>query len=221
MTDAPGPSAPPSRGQAAAEHLRRLIFSGALRPGDRVPQEQVAAALGMSRIPVREGIVALEAEGWLRLEPNRGAFVNHLDQDSVRDHYELYGLTYGFAVQRATERGGPTLGRDLAELARQMRSTADPHHFTELTVRFHATVVSAARSPGVKVVLRNLSTIVPGEFFAEVPAALALERSAAGAIARAVRAGDGEAAAEAYRRSLRRMGDEVVRLLAAKGLFDP
>ncbi|MFM6944772.1 MAG: GntR family transcriptional regulator, partial [Bacteroidota bacterium] len=61
----------------------------------------------MSRIPVREAIIALESEGWLRVEPHRGAFVNALDDRVVLDHYALYGRYFGFAAQRAIERMAP------------------------------------------------------------------------------------------------------------------
>src|SRR5205807_1670763 len=68
-----------SSGNQAADYIRTLIFEGQLRPGQRVPQEDVAEALSLSRIPVREGLIALEREGWVSIELNRGAFVNTLD----------------------------------------------------------------------------------------------------------------------------------------------
>src|SRR5438552_1306263 len=74
-----------SSGEQAAAYTRRLIFEGELRPGDRVPQHDVAEALALSRIPVREALIALEREGWVTIELNRGAFINALDADAVRD----------------------------------------------------------------------------------------------------------------------------------------
>jgi len=73
-------------GDQAASYIRRLIFDGDLRPGERVPQDEVARVLGMSRIPVREALIALEREGWVTIELHRGAFVNAISQDTVRDH---------------------------------------------------------------------------------------------------------------------------------------
>ncbi|HLT70291.1 MAG TPA: GntR family transcriptional regulator, partial [Acidimicrobiales bacterium] len=69
----PRPPRPPSGAEVAALHVRRMIFEGRLRPGDRVPQDAVAAELGISRIPLREALIALEREGWVRLEAHRGA----------------------------------------------------------------------------------------------------------------------------------------------------
>src|SRR3982074_3512046 len=95
-----------SSGDGAALYIRRLIFDGELRPGERVPQDEVANALGISRIPIREALIALEREGWGTIEMHRGAYINALDADWVRDNYELFGLIYGFAAQRALARSG-------------------------------------------------------------------------------------------------------------------
>src|ERR1700737_3277935 len=93
-----------SSGEHAALYIRRLIFDGELRPGARVPQDEIAQTLGISRIPVREALIALEREGWVTIEMHRGAFINAIDAHAVRDHYELYGLVYGFAARRALAR---------------------------------------------------------------------------------------------------------------------
>ena len=97
----------PSSGDLVAIHVRTLIFNGELRQGDRVHQDDIARQLGVSRIPVREAIIALDREGWLTITPHRGAFVHGLDEDSLRDHYELLGLVYGLAARRAVSRADP------------------------------------------------------------------------------------------------------------------
>src|SRR3954451_3726879 len=97
----------PSSGDLVAIHVRSLIFNGELRQGDRVPQDDIAEELGVSRIPVREAIIALDREGWVTIEPHRGAFVHGLDAAAVNDHYELIGLMWGLAARRVIERGNP------------------------------------------------------------------------------------------------------------------
>src|ERR1700681_724882 len=98
---ADGPILRRSSGEQAALYIRRLIFDGELRPGARVPQEEIAQTLGISRIPIREALIALEREGWVTIEMHRGAFITAINVQAVRDHYELYGLLQGFAVRRA------------------------------------------------------------------------------------------------------------------------
>lgn len=224
MTSAPLPppaTAPRRRssGQLAADHIRRLIFEGELKPGERVPQDDVADALSLSRIPVREGLIALEREGWVTIELNRGAFVNTLDADAVRDSYELFGLVYGLAARRALARSDASLVQRLTAIEKELRGTDDPGDVERLAVAFQTTIVEAARSPRIKVVLRASTGLIAGNFFEEVDGAVDVERKGTAAILRALRRGDGEKAAADYLAMLRRQGDLVVKTFEARGLF--
>lgn len=202
-------------------YIRRLIFDGELRPGDRVPQDDVAQALGISRIPVREALIALEREGWVTIAMHRGAFVTSLDEQAVRDHYELYGLVYGFAVERAVVRSGPDLARGLKDVQHELSATDDPAEVWRLTLRFHALVIEAAGSPRLRVVLRAMPGMIPGNFFALVPGAVESEKRGFAAIVQAVTKGDGPRAAAGYARTMRTQGSHVVEVLSGRGLLDP
>src|SRR6202035_5410665 len=151
-----------SSGEQIASHIRRLIFDGSLRPGMRVPQDAIARNLGVSRIPVREALIALEREGWVTIELHRGAFINAIDVQAVRDHYELYGLVYGFAARRAFGRSQPELIERLTDLNERLVVSDDPEEIGQLSVEFHASVVDAARSPRIKVILRAMPALIPG-----------------------------------------------------------
>jgi DNA-binding GntR family transcriptional regulator len=209
-----------SSGEHAAVYIRRLIFDGRLRPGERIPQEQVASTLGISRIPVREALIALEREGWVTIQMHRGAFVSALDEQAVRDTYELFGLVYGFAARRAIERADPGLVDRLRELSRRLGASDDPDEVGHLTVAFHGVVVDAAASPRVRVLLRAMSGLVPGSFFALVPGAIEIERKGLAAVTRAVANDDAGKAATAYERMMHRQGELVVELFADRGLFE-
>jgi DNA-binding GntR family transcriptional regulator len=209
-----------SSGDHAAVHIRRLIFDGELRPGTRVPQEQIAQALGISRIPIREALIALEREGWVTIELHRGAFVNALDERAVRDTYDLFGLVYGFAVRRAVERSDGKLPVRLRELADAVGARDDPDEIGANVLAFHAAIVDAAASPRVRVVLRSMSGLIPGSFFALVPGAIESERKGLSAIARAVGRHDADKAAAGYERMMRKQGEHVVQLFEQRGLFD-
>ena len=211
-----------SSGNQAADYIRRLIFEGELKPGERVPQDEIATALSLSRIPVREGLIALEREGWVAIELNRGAFVNALDADAVRDSYELFGLVYGFATRCAVARStDDTLLARLAEIEAGIRAIDDADELARLTVAFHNTIVEAARSPRIKVVLRASSGLVAGNFFEQIPGSIAVERKGLAAILRALRKGDADSAAGHYLSMLRQQGELVVKVFEARGLFSP
>ena len=208
-----------SSGAQAAEYIKQLIFDGHLRPGERVPQDEIAAVLSVSRIPIREGLIALERDGWLTIEMNRGAYVNALDADAVRDTYELYGLVYGFAIRRAVRRSGAGLVEALAAIGQRLRASDDPVAFSDANYEFHTTVVEASRSPRVKVLLRSSRGLVGGNFFAEIPGSIAVERRGTTAIVRALRAGDVDKAADQYQRMLISQGELVVTVFEQRGLF--
>ncbi len=218
----PAPDGPvrKSSGEEAALYIHRLIFEGEIRPGERVPQDEIAQVLGISRIPLREALIALEREGWVTLEMHRGAFVNALDEEAVRDHYALFGLIYGFAVKRAMAKSGKEFVGRLAAIGQQLQVEDDPAVAGALVFDFHSTVVDAARSPRLKVVLRAMSSLVPGDFFMVVPSALELELRSLSTIVRALKRGDADKAATEYERMMQSVGDEVVGLLEQRGLFD-
>jgi DNA-binding GntR family transcriptional regulator len=209
-----------SRGEEAARYIRSLIFDGELRPGTRVPQDDIARELGVSRIPVREALIALEREGWVTIELNRGAFVNALDAQAVLDHYELYGMLHGFAARRALDHGGgPDLVRRLEQIVRDLVAADEPALVLQHTLTYQRTVLDAARSPRLRPVVRALGQLVPGDFFAVVPEAVDLERRGLRAITRALKKGDGDKAAAEWARMSHRIGERVLALFEQRGLL--
>jgi DNA-binding GntR family transcriptional regulator len=203
----------PTSGDQVARHIRRLIVDGTLRRGDRVPQDEIAAELGVSRIPVREGIVALDREGWVTLEPHRGAFVHGVDEPWVRDHYDILGELYGLAARRATERGTPDDVTRLNALLKELQGAGDVELFDAVNERLLVHVLAMARAPRIRTALRSVTSVVPGNFFAQVPGAMEAQRRGIAPVVRAVAARDGDRAGDALRTLLARQGSAVVDLL--------
>jgi DNA-binding GntR family transcriptional regulator len=209
-----------SAAEAVAEHLRRLVFDGVLRQGDRIPQQEIADALGVSRIPVREALVALERDGVVRIEPHRGAFVNAFDAAAIEDHYELYGLIYGHAARRSAERATPEQVAELARVQAGIEAARDAEELFERATRFRDVVYRLGGSPRLRALLTALGAIVPGNFFAVIPGSAEVARRGFAAMLEAIRVGDGDAAAARCREMLRAHGANVVRHLAQRGLFE-
>ena len=206
-------------GEQVALYIRSLVFEGELRPGRRIPQDEIATTLGVSRIPVREAIIALEREGLVTIEPHRGAFINPITRDTIRDQYELYGLAFGLAIRRAAERGGDSFVDELEPIHAQLVAATDPDEFSDRNDEFLGLIVKAASSPRVQAVLRVLSGLVPGNFFALVPGTIETQRTGTTAMMRAVRKSGGDAAAEACLVMMRRQGDAVIKLLDTRDFF--
>ncbi|MER5181625.1 GntR family transcriptional regulator [Streptomyces sp. NPDC002896] len=209
-----------SSGEQVRLYVRRLIFEGVLKQGQRVPQDAIAQTLGVSRVPVREALLTLEREGWMTIVPHRGVFVNGLDEPSVRDHYELYGLFYGFGVKRAVERQGPELARLLEPIRKKIARTKDPVNLYEYTLSFHRTVIEAARSPRLRTMLRQMTDLVPGNFFELVPGTDVVAREGTAAILGAIERNEAAGAESEYATMLRRQGSLVVELFRGRHMFD-
>lgn len=83
------------------DDMLAMILRGELVPGQRINEPDVAARLGISRVPVREALRELESTGLVVARKHAGVFVREPDADEVRDLYEMRGLLDGFAGRRA------------------------------------------------------------------------------------------------------------------------
>lgn len=127
--------------------LRRAIVAGELRPGDRLVERDLAERFAVSRVPVREAIRALVAEGFVVAESPRRLAVRRLTRVDVEELFELREALEVYAAGLAAERAGPA---DLAELRdildRAARATAelDAEKITGLNTHFHDRVLAMA-----------------------------------------------------------------------------
>jgi len=210
----------PSSGQRAALYIRSLIFEGTLRSGDRISQDDIGDALGFSRLPVREAIIALEHEGLVTSEPHRGVFINPITADTFRDQYELFGSTLGIAIRLAATRSGLAFVDQLAAINDDLQAATDVDEFDAANDAFNSLIVEGARSPRLRAVLRVLSGIVPGNYFEEVPGGIAIQATGATAVVEALREHDADAASAACLHTMRAQAEAVVALLSSRGFFE-
>src|SRR5512141_486015 len=96
-------STQPNLVEQVRDAILEEIASGAFAPGDRVIQEQIAKALGVSRQPVQQALVLLRRQGMLVEAPGRGLIVAPLDADSVEHMYQIRAVMEGLACRRAAE----------------------------------------------------------------------------------------------------------------------
>lgn len=200
-----------------ARYIRSLVVDGTLRRGDRVPQDEIAAALGVSRIPVREAIVALDREGWVTSEPHRGARVHGVDSQWVHDHYEILGALWALAARHAAERGDDTERAELRARLRAVQQAGDVDDFDAANHALLELVREMARSPRLTAALRAMTSIVPGNFFAQVPGTTEPQRRALAPIVRAIAKRDGDTAARLMQQLLEGVSRRVVTVLADRG----
>jgi DNA-binding GntR family transcriptional regulator len=122
------------------DHLRHLMSRGEIQPGAFLNQDELASRLGVSRTPLRDALLQLEAEGFVAILPRRGVRVQPLGLEDIRHLYEVVGALEGAALLAAF----PKLGRaELDELRRlnaEMRTAVlagDFNRYYDLNLAFH------------------------------------------------------------------------------------
>lgn len=146
--------------EQVALELRRSIRQGVLKPGDELIQEQVAAKLDVSRIPLREALQSLAATGIITAESGRGFRVTKLDADEVD---ELYGLRLNIEPPLASSLVAnirPAQIERLCELDVGMRQADGPEEWAQLNYLFHVEMYKPADSPHTLRIVRQLLDLV-------------------------------------------------------------
>ena len=143
-TTAPSRSAPaPDR---VYDHVKSAILDGTYPGGDLLTEGDLAESVGCSRTPVREGLLRLQSEGFVKLYPKKGALVVPVTAEEAADVWEARALVEGWAAPRAFVHGAE-IADDLDELTDRMRAAYDADDvtaFSEADRSFHELIVSAA-----------------------------------------------------------------------------
>lgn len=136
-----------SLGMDIAERLRAAILTGHFGPGERLPEEQLARTIGVSRGPVREALVKLEREGLIVIHRNRGAFVARLSREDLDEVYTLRVAIERLAVQRfvanATEADLDRLQAVVDRIAAILPRGITEQEAAELDLEFHDIIYRA------------------------------------------------------------------------------
>lgn len=138
---------PRTAGQSAAIAIRRRILSGNLAPGAPLNQNDLAVELGMSRIPIRDALRLLAAEGLVQLRAHATASVTPLSLDDLEELYELR-----LALEPSLCRiAAPHLtAADLLELEEkldEMGTLTDPDRWPALNNEFHHILYGRSAGP--------------------------------------------------------------------------
>lgn len=124
--------------------LRVAIISGKLAPGQALGQEYLARLFGVSRVPVRESLKQLAAEGLVVGEPHKGAVVARL---TVEELDELYGIIWALeeaAVRVAVPRLSDAQIAGLDEAMQRMERITEPVEWYGVSVSFHRMILVAS-----------------------------------------------------------------------------
>jgi DNA-binding GntR family transcriptional regulator len=138
-----------STADRVADAVREEVVEGRLRPGARLPEQDLCAALGVSRNTIREALSQLVTERVLVREPNRGVFVAQPDRDAVRDVYRVRRLVEPAAVLHGEAFGDAAVAAVRAAVSEGVAG-ADADDWAAVATanqHFHRALVALADSP--------------------------------------------------------------------------
>jgi DNA-binding GntR family transcriptional regulator len=139
-----------------AEVLREAITTGHLRANQPLLQDEIAAQLNVSHIPVREALRQLQSEGLVTYQPNRGAQVSALGPAEIREIYEIRAILETAAIRRAVPLlSGIELQRAAAILT-AAEATSDGAEWGSLDVDFHELIYRLDDRPRLRELIDGL-----------------------------------------------------------------
>ena len=141
---------PATASDYVTERIRAEILSGNIPLGSRLDQQELAEQMGVSTIPVREGLRRLEASGLVRIHPRRGAFVAELSRDEVIDIKRIRETLEELATRLGARNIDEQRMAKLLELNERMgklTSKAQAESWGDLNRQWHFTLYDAAGSP--------------------------------------------------------------------------
>lgn len=140
--------------------LHEAIVTGVLKPGERLPIEDLAEVLDMSPMPIREALRLLDSVGLVENVPHRGARVTELSIADLREVYEarlaLETLAIRHAAERFDEQDAILAGEKLAAYVRASRQQRDLARLWATHTAFHFALYDAARSRWMSRLIRPL-----------------------------------------------------------------
>lgn len=126
--------------------IERRILAGELLPGAKLNEAELAAAMGISRGPVREAFRALEQAGLVHTEKNRGVFVRQVSLEEANEIYEVRAALEAQIGRLAAQRITAPLVERLRSVVKRMHAVVrsrDPDAYFPLNLEFHETLAQA------------------------------------------------------------------------------
>jgi DNA-binding GntR family transcriptional regulator len=188
-----------TKGEFVYEQLREAVATGDLAPGQRIVLDQVAEALGVSKVPVREAITRLVGEGWVELHPHVGPVVPQLSPDEVVETAVIRASLEATAIALATSEMSADVLTYMRRLLRQMDHAVQhpSDDYAAFNRQFHSLAISTCPVQRLtRMVSAQIEQTARYQTVRRVPAYLEESQSEHRAILRALAGRDGDLAAK-------------------------
>jgi DNA-binding GntR family transcriptional regulator len=218
----------PSRAQRqqlpeeVASYVRELIVSGAVKQGEFLRMERIAEAVGVSNTPVREGLLLLSNEGFVKQVPRRGFIVETFSPQDIHDLFWAQASVGGELAARAAKRITPErLARldAMNETYLEAAAQGDDNALIDLGHLFHREINLAGESPRLALIQGSIVKQLPNRFYAAIEGQILDSREEHPLIVEALRAGDADRARELMVNHIIGAADRLIDMLRQRGLW--
>lgn len=212
----------PQLPEEVATYVRELIMSGRVAVGEFLRMEPIAKAVGVSITPVREGLLALSNEGFVKLVPRRGFVVEPVSEQDVRDLFWAQAHLSAELAARAARRITPQQIARLEAIEGTLQdaiTTGNREEIGRLGHRFHREINVAAASPRLSRLLRSVVNHLPNRFYASIEGKVAATNNDHPDLVEALRARDAAKARSLVEAHTLEGAEGVIRMLEQRGLW--
>jgi len=143
-----------------ADSIRAAIIKGEFKPGEKIPEGDLAETMGISRTPLREAFRKLENEGFIEIIPRKGAVVTGIDPGEVYDLYEIKSTLEGLAARLASTRMKEKDIERLEKINEELKKMIDKNDleaFYRSHTKFHEVFVKLSANRRLMQMISNLS----------------------------------------------------------------
>jgi DNA-binding GntR family transcriptional regulator len=209
--------------EEVASYVRELIVSGQVRPGEFLRLEPIAEALGVSITPVREGLLALRSEAFVRLIPRRGFVVEGFTRQDILDLFMVQADLAGELAARTAARITPKRLADLQGINDAQQQAIDEDDAEGVAYwghAFHREVNRGADSPRLANLLGSVVRHLPNRFYTEIEGQTASISHKHPQLLDALADHDPQAAREVMRQHILDAGEHLIESLEKRGLWN-
>lgn len=146
--------------------LRDAIITGVLKAGEELNQVELARQFGISRVPVREAIRLLEAQGLVVSQPHKRTVVSSLTPSALEEIFDVRIYIEAAAIAAAIPRMTPDVLTELDGLVSQMDQDVDHRAWMRLNDQFHDTLYRLSGKEFINSMIRQLRQQVERFFWA-------------------------------------------------------
>ncbi|SIS94043.1 GntR family transcriptional regulator [Neptunomonas antarctica] len=131
------------------KELENQIFTGKLKPGDRLDETKLSEIFGVSRTPVREALLQLKAAGLIEMRARKGAVVASIELKDLLEMFEVMAELEGMCARLAARRASVEDIEDIRNAHNACQTAAENKDYDQyyaLNVDFHEAIYKAARN---------------------------------------------------------------------------